>query len=314
VLFRSQPPASLAASEAQATAADIVEPAETRPAAQPVEEVETITSLDVSAAQSLDVTAAPPPIATIKTAEPVDAISPAPAKTIALETQDLITPQAVEIDIQPTQVATLDIQPLAEDAVAPTLVPPSPIDEAIAASPARTPPPPKPRPTRQSAASRDTLINNAVAPHPSASQTSRGLAKQLAAIAPSAAGNSGSKSATDAGGHALPEGDGSRQSGGGGSPGETADYMMQLQAWLERHKGYPRRARLRHQEGTALLYFVMDGNGRVLEYRLEKSSGHALLDREVKEMIERAQPLPRIPEHMQQTRLELVVPVRFSLH
>src|SRR3546814_21089932 len=40
---------------------------------------------------------------------------------------------------------------------------------------------------------------------------------------------------------------------GGGAPGAFVDYKAQLYAWLDKHKEYPRRARLRRQEGTALL-------------------------------------------------------------
>ena len=57
----------------------------------------------------------------------------------------------------------------------------------------------------------------------------------------------------------------------------------------------------------------MDRYGRVTEFRLEQSSGHALLDAEVRAMIQRAQPLPAMPDFMQQSQLELVVPVNFAL-
>jgi hypothetical protein len=52
---------------------------------------------------------------------------------------------------------------------------------------------------------------------------------------------------------------------------------------------------------------------RVLEFRITQSSGSELLDREVADMIERAQPLPKMPDSMTQTRLKLVVPVQFFL-
>lgn len=100
---------------------------------------------------------------------------------------------------------------------------------------------------------------------------------------------------------------------GGGIPGELVDYMSVLQAWLEKHKEYPRGARLRRIEGTTLLYFVMDKRGTVIDFRIQKSSGFKILDREVEEMIQRAQPLPQIPEDMNRDRLELVVPVQFML-
>ncbi|PJK27432.1 energy transducer TonB [Minwuia thermotolerans] len=125
------------------------------------------------------------------------------------------------------------------------------------------------------------------------------------AVPPGSGGRAGSKAESETG-----YGPGAE---GGGSPGERADFLAQLQAWLERHKEYPRRAQRRRQEGTATLFFVMSRDGRVLDFRIEESSGHEALDREVRAMIERAQPLPAIPDSMRQSRLELVVPIVFSL-
>ena len=99
----------------------------------------------------------------------------------------------------------------------------------------------------------------------------------------------------------------------GGDPGARADYFAKLQAWLERHRRYPRRAQMRRQEGTALLYFVIDRNGRVLDYRIERSSGYSVLDREVKAMLERAEPLPPVPPQLRQARLELLLPIEFAI-
>jgi protein TonB len=100
---------------------------------------------------------------------------------------------------------------------------------------------------------------------------------------------------------------------GGGLPGDTHDYAATLLAWLEQHKEYPRRARMRRQQGTVLLYFVVDREGRVQDYRIEQSSGHVALDEEVQKMIKRAQPLPAMPDTMDNSTLELVVPVQFFL-
>ena len=100
---------------------------------------------------------------------------------------------------------------------------------------------------------------------------------------------------------------------GGGIAGETKNYVATLQAWLERHKQYPRSARLRRQQGVAMLYFVINREGRVLDYRVQQSSGYPVLDEEVTDMVQRAQPLPPIPDSMDENRLELVVPVQFFL-
>jgi protein TonB len=121
-----------------------------------------------------------------------------------------------------------------------------------------------------------------------------------------AGGASGAQDNPDAGAAA-------QNSTGGGTPGIAADYVALLQAWLEKHKEYPYRAQVRHEEGVALLFFVMDRDGRVLEFRITQSSGSELLDREVADMIERAQPLPKMPDSMTQTLLKLVVPVQFFL-
>jgi protein TonB len=98
-----------------------------------------------------------------------------------------------------------------------------------------------------------------------------------------------------------------------GSGAGAADYFGLLQAWLERHKRYPRRARLRHQEGVVLLRFVILEDGRVGEFALVEGSGHELLDEEARQLVRRAAPLPAIPPEVAARRLELVVPVRFSL-
>lgn len=102
-------------------------------------------------------------------------------------------------------------------------------------------------------------------------------------------------------------------SSGGGIVSAPADYLTALQAWLERHKEYPRQARLRRQEGTVLLSFTFDRGGRVLDHHIARSSGHEVLDREVAAMLTRAQPLPPLPEAMNQARLQVTVPVVFAL-
>ncbi len=106
---------------------------------------------------------------------------------------------------------------------------------------------------------------------------------------------------------------GGANSAGAGTSGAQADYIARLQSWLARHQRYPNRARSRRQQGTALLYFVMDSRGLVLDYRVERSSGHRLLDQEVRALIKRAEPLPKMPVEWQQSRLELVVPIQFIL-
>lgn len=106
------------------------------------------------------------------------------------------------------------------------------------------------------------------------------------------------------------DGDGSA---GGGIPGLTPDYIALLQAWLEKHKKYPRKAQRRRQQGTTELYIKMNRMGNVLDYYVVTSSGFKSLDQEVEKMIQRAQPLPPLPKEINKGLLEIIVPVQFYL-
>ena len=92
-----------------------------------------------------------------------------------------------------------------------------------------------------------------------------------------------------------------------------ADYVSLIRAQLERNKVYPRSAQQRRQQGRAMVRIAIDRAGHVIQYRLESSSGHELLDREVVAMIQRASPLPPVPPSFNGESLELVVPVEFFL-
>jgi protein TonB len=90
-------------------------------------------------------------------------------------------------------------------------------------------------------------------------------------------------------------------------------WRDRLVAHLQRHKRYPSSAQSRREEGVVLLGFSMDRSGRVIARRIARSSGHSDLDAEAMSMIQRAQPLPAFPATMSQARLDLTVPIRFSL-
>jgi len=95
--------------------------------------------------------------------------------------------------------------------------------------------------------------------------------------------------------------------------GHRDNYFSRLRAWLERHKKYPRNARIRRQEGTVAVRFTVQSNGRLLSYAIERGSGFALLDREALAMFRRAGPLPPIPESLGRDSVEFVLPISFYL-
>jgi protein TonB len=99
----------------------------------------------------------------------------------------------------------------------------------------------------------------------------------------------------------------------GGAPHIQPAWETSLVRHLEQYKRYPSAAQDRGEEGVVMLGFSVDRNGYVLANRIVRSSGHPALDDEVMTMIKRAQPLPPFPASMTEDKLDLTVPIRFSL-
>jgi protein TonB len=99
----------------------------------------------------------------------------------------------------------------------------------------------------------------------------------------------------------------------GGAPRIEPSWQTSLVRQIQRYKRYPPQAQARNEQGVVLLGFSLDRDGRVLAHHIVESSGYADLDDEVMEMIMRAAPLPPFPTSMPQARLDLTVPIRFSL-
>lgn len=85
-----------------------------------------------------------------------------------------------------------------------------------------------------------------------------------------------------------------------------------LLARLQKFRRYPASARVRRQEGVALVRFRMNRSGNVLSATLLRSSGSALLDRAAIETVHRADPLPEIPKE-RPDEVELTVPIEFFI-
>jgi len=92
-----------------------------------------------------------------------------------------------------------------------------------------------------------------------------------------------------------------------------ASWQAQLLAWLEKYKRYPRVAQEQRQQGVVYLRFAIDRQGKVLSSQINKSSGFELLDDEVLALVQRAQPVPPPPPEISGNRIELQVPVAFTL-
>lgn len=245
-----------------------------------------------SEARAVEATETVKPTETTETAKPVEAAEvPNVPVTPVEQARPVETVKPVE-PVKPVETVKVrdETRPMKAAEVPPP--PPPPVKPVV-----KKPEPPKPvEPAPQQVARAEP------SPSPAPAES---------APAPSVAGSAG-QSGTQASSNAGPATSAS-QSAGGGMPGSSADYLALVQAWLERHKEYPRRAQLRRIEGTAVLRFVMDREGKLVSYRLERGSGHSVLDEAVREMIERASPFPPLPPEIQQANLELVVPVSFYL-
>ncbi len=215
-----------------------------------------------------------------------------PVVTPDTSTAEQAPPPMEEVaEIEPTEAVLASNAadaPLVEDPL-PTLAE----EEAEAVEVAEVLPPPPPAPPQQQ-------VRPPRQPRP------RPVTQRAAPAAPQqATGTAQTAPATATAGPAS--------NAGAAPPGPPPSYLGRLQAWLERHKGYPTQARQQRQQGTALLHFVMDRSGRVTSFNIVRSSGYQLLDSEVTNMIQRASPLPAMPAEMNLSQLELTVPVRFNL-
>ncbi|WP_299392678.1 energy transducer TonB [Pelagibius sp.] len=277
------PPEAAPEPVTEAVEVDDVRPEETVTPAEPVADLKGVESVNVPAevaAVPVEAAEASPPLETVEAA----------AVPIAVEAAAPLEAESVE--------------PQRETRAAAVAVPPKP--QRKPAPPQRVAGEPVPAKTVQAAQSPTPAVSQAARKTEVAALPKADTTAETATVAPAGAGGrSGTQASPDAGDATA--------ASAGGQPAANTDYMAELLAWLERHKKYPRRARLRGQEGTAFIYFVMDRDGRVLDFSIKQTSGHRVLDREAKDMIERAQPLPRFPDHMAGARLALVVPVDFSL-
>lgn len=214
-------------------------------------------------------------------------------------------PQPVEPEPVPEPEPEPEPVPLEPE---PVPVEPEPVPEPVpeVAQPVRKPPPPKrpeperPKPETVQPKPTETAAKPA-APAASSAQSSAAEAAAQPAPGPRAATGASQGPTRGAGTSAA----------GGGTP--NASYLSHLQLWLEKNKEYPRMARMRRQEGTALLRFTIDRSGRVLSHAVVQGSGHTLLDDAVEEMIRRASPMPPLPADYGSDTLTLTVPVKFSL-
>lgn len=92
------------------------------------------------------------------------------------------------------------------------------------------------------------------------------------------------------------------------------EYLKVVMSRLNAQKRYPRAARRRGATGVARVRFTILADGSMESSELVESSGNRHLDKESLGMLSRAEPFPPIPKSLQQNRVELQIPVVFTLN
>ena len=75
---------------------------------------------------------------------------------------------------------------------------------------------------------------------------------------------------------------------------------------------YPPAARRDHKTGVVMVHLSVRRYGRLALVKIEKSSGHLVLDRAALGIVRRAEPLPQIPDRMHADRVDGVLPLEFG--
>ena len=97
------------------------------------------------------------------------------------------------------------------------------------------------------------------------------------------------------------------------APDSSVLYLRELAERLSQVKRYPQLAVALHEEGTVLLSFQIDRDGRLLAWDIASSSGHDDLDSEVGRMVAEAAPFPPFPSSWHKSDGVFRVPIGFYL-
>jgi protein TonB len=97
------------------------------------------------------------------------------------------------------------------------------------------------------------------------------------------------------------------------SSAEVRSWHLGIVKQIEQHKGYPPSALARRETGITQLAFTLDRDGRVVDSRVVRSSGHPALDQEAMATVRRAQPFPPPPPDLAGANFDFTMPVKFNV-
>ncbi len=98
-----------------------------------------------------------------------------------------------------------------------------------------------------------------------------------------------------------------------GTDAREVRYLDEVKYWLEKHKIYPRRSRMKGLEGEVTLTITFTREGQITSQKLITSSGHDILDKAAMDTLKAASPLPSMPPSLRGNTMTLNVPFGFFL-
>ncbi len=91
------------------------------------------------------------------------------------------------------------------------------------------------------------------------------------------------------------------------------EYTNSIQLNIAKAKTYPSAARDGNQQGKAFVSFKLSKDGRVMNFSIENSSGHNILDQAAIQAIKDGAPYPPIPDELDKQYALLKIPISFIL-
>ena len=93
----------------------------------------------------------------------------------------------------------------------------------------------------------------------------------------------------------------------------ASKYLASIRARIEKHKRYPARAKIRHQEGKVTIRFVLTPSGDTQSLGVSKSSGREILDNAALKAVRDASPFPGMPGGIFKGEIPLALTIVFRL-
>jgi protein TonB len=90
-------------------------------------------------------------------------------------------------------------------------------------------------------------------------------------------------------------------------------YRQALLELIEANKFYPKRARRKHQQGTATITFTIHRDGSISSLQLQESSGFAALDKAALVVIQNIGHYDPLPVELDLSRWKFVIPISYKL-